>query len=456
MKLDWQIESDRYYGSSQQHHEDPEQRRRSRRRLRRMLLTVLAMLAVIAGVLWFIQHRLSEADARIRQLLENTVRAEITALNLGEQATFERIQRSASADWLRAQAEWYLQYQADKAITDRVLTGRIINVTVERQRGRVQVEEIENGVPYVRTWFYWNYDTVRDDEGRVIEAAGWYHVPPDYTFWGAPATITREKFAVRYQEVDAPFATALAAALDEWYALLCASIDCSRMEFLTVDVVPMPGGRVGWQSETGWQLIVPSPYVTRARYDQPFSGVIARDVANALAQKAVAAVSLTPDRELDSQYVKESVERWLVGRWLQVDNGAYLVESIVQTYGPTSVGRILAELRPNSAISLVGRALQIDLGAEPLDWRDFLSWRLAVEERAAQRGDLQTLARLYEPTPEGQQRAAARLMASGGSTVVVSVTREVSSEGRPQLFAVTADGQTAIFRLWDGIWMRAG
>lgn len=456
MKLDWQIESDRYHGGSQQHREDPEHRRQGHRRMRRMALTVLAMLAVIAGVVWFVRHRLNEADARIRQLLENTVRAEITALNLGEQATFERIQRSASSEWLRSQAEWYLQYQADKAITDRVLTGRILNVTVERQRGRVQVEEIENGVPYVRTWFYWNYDAVLDVNGNVVEAAGWYHVPPDYTFWGAPATLTRDKFAVRYHGVDAPLASAMAQALESWYALLCAAIDCSRLAFLTVDVVPRPGERVTWSSGDSWQLIVPSPYAIRARYDQPFSGPLARDVANALAQRAVAAVSLTPDRGLDAQFVKESVERWLVGRWLQIDNGAYLVESIVQTYGPTSISRMLAEMRPNSAISLIGRALQIDLGTAPLDWRDFLSWRLAVEEQAAQRGDLQTLARLYEPTPEGQQRAANRLLASGGSTVVVSVTRETSPEGRPQLFAVTADGQAVVFRLWEGIWVRAG
>lgn len=211
-----------------------------------------------------------------------------------------------------------------------------------------------------------------------------------------------------------------------------------------------------WQSEADWQLIVPSPYTTRARYDQPFYGALAREVANLLAQRAVSTVSLTPNRELDSQFVKESVERWLVGRWLQVDNGAYLIESIVQQYGTASISRLLAEMRPNSAISLVSRALQIDLGSAPLDWRDFLSYRLAVEEQAARRGDLQTLARLYEPTPQGQQRAAERLMATGGATVVVSVTRETSPQGLPQLFAVTADGQAVIFRLVDGIWVRAG
>lgn len=456
MKLDWQIESDRYYGSGQQHREDPEFGRQRRRRVRRMLLTVLAMFAVVAAVVWFILHRLNEADERIRLLLENTVRAEITALNLGEQATFERIQRSASDDWLRAQAEWYLQYQADKVITDRVLTGRILSVTVERQRGRVQVEEIENGVPYVRTWFYWNYDVTRDADGNVTHPAGWYHVPPDYTFWGEPRAIERERFVVRYQGLDAPFARSLADELGRWYDLLCAALDCSRLTYLTVDIVPNPGGRVVWQSDASWQLVVPSPYMVRARYDQPFHGSLARDVAGLLAQRAVSAVSLTPDRELDAQFVKESVERWLVGRWLQIDNGAYLVESIVQQYGAASVSRLLAEMRPNSAISLVSRALQIDLGAAPLDWRDFLSFRLAVEEQAARRGDLQTLARLYEPTPQGQQRAAERMMASGGATVVVSVTRETSPEGLPQLFAVTADGQAVIFRLVDGIWVRAG
>ncbi len=456
VKLDWQIESNRYYGSGQQHLEDPEHRRRRRRRLRRMVLAVLGMCAVIAGVLWFIRYRLDEADARLRTLLINTVQAEISALNLGEQPTFERIQRSAAADWLRAQTEWYLQYQADKVITDRVLTGRILDVTIERQRGRVQVEEIESGVPYVRTWFYWNYDAVRDDQGRVVEEAGWYHVPPDYTFWGEPRVVQADRFTVRYQSLDTPFAAALASKLEEWFELLCAALDCSRLGYLTVDVVPNPGGRVRWQSEADWQLVVPSPYTTRARYDQPFHGALARDVAGLLAQRAVAAVSLTPDRGLDSEFIRLSVERWLVGRWLQVDNGAYLLESIVQHYGASSVGRLLAEMRPNSAISLVGRALQIDLGAAPLDWRDFLSWRLAVEEQAAQRGDLQTLARLYEPTPQGQQRAADRLLATGGATTVVSVTRETSPEGLPQLFAVTADGRAVVFRLVDGIWVRAG
>ena len=124
-------------------------------------------------------------------LLSQTTEAEVAALRIGDRQAYMALQRSASEEWLASQSAVFDAYQSRKINSDIQLTGRVVDVQIDGSRGRVQVEEIENDTPYVNTWFYWYYAEELDEQGRQIAPAGWFHVPADYTFWGAPTTIER-------------------------------------------------------------------------------------------------------------------------------------------------------------------------------------------------------------------------------------------------------------------------
>lgn len=456
VKLDWQIESDQRHRGSGQHKEDPGAGRRRRRLLLRVVVTVAALLVLVGGVVMFVTERLRQADERERVQLENTVQAEISALNVGEATTFAAIQRSATDAWLRVQTEAYADYQSDKSLTDRVLTGRLYDVQVDHQRGRVQVEEIENGTPYTLTWFYWNYDEIRDAAGNVIEAGGWHHVAPDYTFWGEPASLTKTNFTVRYQELDAPLAQSMSVALERWYGTLCASLDCTRLPFLTVDVLADPTLTTRFADETTWQLLVPSANTGRARYDQPFSGTLEQEVAVVLAERAVAAYTLSPDVRSDAHFFADAAQRWLAGQWLQVDTGSYLLTSLIQQNGTGILSRLLGALRPGSSVAVLSTALGLDPATAELDWRDFVSWRLALERDVIAVGDQNALLQLYDTrSPIIQQLAQGRINVLPVALTAVAVAHQTGSDGTPQLVATLSDGSLVAFNLVDGNWLRA-
>ena len=456
VKLEWQIESDKRYKGNSEHSEDPQLRHQRAARARRVMFTIVAMLLVVVGVIWFLQQRLQMVDNRQRDLLENTVKAEISALNVGEETTFTGIQRSATLDWLNTQAVAYNQYQADKVGTDRVLTGRIYEVVMDGQRGRVQLEEIENGTPYVLTWFYWNYDTITGTDGKVIEDGGWHHVAPDYTFWGQAATLEQPQYSVRYQSLDEPFAKALDTTLKTWFGVICTTVECGRLPYLTVDINASPMASPSWVDGTTWQLLVPSPYRDRARHDQPFDVSNQQQVADVLAERLITTYAVQADPNFDAAFFTEAARLWFTGQWLQVDTQSYFMTSIAQQYGQGKIGQLLSGLRSNSDVSILATVLGTDPDVASLDWRDFLTWRLALEAQAASSGDQATYLRLYDTrTDLMQQTALDRLSAYTPAQPVGMVTSQTAPDGILQLVATTVDGQQIIFNWVNQVLVRA-
>jgi hypothetical protein len=455
IKLEWQIDSDTRT-RSKRHQEDPGQGKRRSRRLLRFFLLLLAVLLTLIGTVWLLSERLRQIDERQRQLLYNTVQAEIAALGVGETATYMNLQRSATNDWLEQQQAFFNAYQQDKALTDRTLTGRVFSTTIDGQRGRVQLEEIEAGVPYVRTWFYWNYDTVVDPTTQQVQEAGWRHVPPDYTFWGVPQQILRERYAIRYQELDTPFASSMDGVLARWFDDLCAALACSRLPFVTIDIVPNPGSQANWSAAADPQLIVPSPFVGRARYDLPFDATAQQDIAALLAERLISDYSVEPSAGYDAEFLRRASGLWLLGKWLQVDTQSYLMSSIVNEYGTGKVGELLAVVRNNSDISILAGVLGISSLAEAnLDWRDFLTWRLGLETQAASVGDMATLLRLYDQRdPLIVGTAQGRLGNPSPAAPVGIVYPQTAPDGTAQLVATMTNGQQVIFNLVNNVWLR--
>ncbi len=449
IRLDWEIEAEQEH-RQQSAGEDPEARRKRRRARLRLLLVLFVLLALIGGAVGAVALRLHQADWETEQLLRDSVTAEVALLRVGDQNAFLNLQRSATDDWQQQQQATFARYQALKQAGRINLTGQILGATVDGNRGRVQVEEIIDGAPYGRVWFYWHYDD------------GWYHVPPDYTFWGAAQTLTADNVTVHYHEIDADTAHAVALSVALWLQTACSALTCAPPPALTVEIIPDPTLQVGWSPAGDWTLQLPSPYVGGARLDQLFDSGTQVNAATLLADRLLAGFS--PLYPADAAFLKQAISDWLVKRFAQVETNSYLISSLAENYGDAAVGKLLQSLQPASDISAISSATGTSLDAASLDWRDFLTWRLTLEQNLDAERDETNFLALYDVTDEAVRTQAYARFSSGENSdprLVVSVVSERDANGTPELRATVQVGDPAtsqedvIFRLVDGGWKRA-
>jgi hypothetical protein len=269
-------------------------------------------------------------------------------------------------------------------------------VVVDDNRARAQVQEIIDGAPYVRTWFYWRYED------------GWRHVPPDYTFWGEIDTLESDPLTIRYQTVDAPLAQVLNDKVQSWLQTGCASLGCPDLPNLRIDILPDPGLTSGWSAEDQWLLKVRSPYTDLARQDAPLDFSLQFELANLLAERLVALTSnnMQPVYPADAFYLRSTLVSWLVGRFVSINTNTFLIASLTQNYGDATVGTLLKTMQPDSGASLFNTvAGTTSLAQANLDWRDFLTWRLALEDELIQRRDEGNYLALFDTRDEGVRAA---------------------------------------------------
>ena len=451
LKLDWEIEAEQSHQRSSG--EDPRTARQRRQARLRLLLFLAAVLGVLGVSGAAILIRLETVRSEIEDQLRSTVEAEVAALRFGDWLAFSSVQRSASGVWMQDQERFFYEYQQLKLNHQVQLTGRVVDTEIDRERGRVAVEEIIDGVPYIRTWFYWRYDD------------GWRHVPPDYTFWGEARQAAGRWATIRYRAVDEPLASDLRARLDEWIGTACGALNCSPPPVM-VEIIPDDALRVAWSPADPWLLQMPSPYVGRARADRPFDLDLQFEVANALAERLVLASSnnLQPTYPADVYYLRQAIVSWLVGEFVQVDTNAFIIQSLARNYGPAAVGRLLQAMPPDGDARVLNAATGASsLDQIELDWRDLLTWRLVTEAELIQRRDEAGFLALYDTRDAAIRDLAYRRFSAPPEItqpVVVSALREPGSDGTPQLRAVvqTRDGTPVgdvLFRLADGVWRRA-
>jgi hypothetical protein len=128
------------------------------------------------------------------------------------------------------------------------------------------------------------------------------------------------------------------------------------------------------------------------------------------------------------------------------------------------VGQLLIALRPDSNISLLAQITGKSLEQTALDWRDYLTWRLTVEDDLIQKHDETNYLTLYDTRDAAvrdlaYERFNAQAPASKWS--VTSVQTEVGTDAMVNLRALVAMGEEpnlrqseAVFRLADGVWKR--
>lgn len=456
VKLDWDIEAEK--GKKKEYREDKEQRGTRYRAVFRLFLTVAIFSCILGGGVYLVFQRIEQVNLQIEQLLSDTVQTEVAALRVGDLTAFEDRQRSATEDWLITQREVYNAYQTLKVDSSIVLSGRILDVEVDGQRGRVQVEEIIDGVPYVQTWFYWRYEE------------GWYHVPPDYTFLGNADAIESDDYIIRYHEIDAEIASQLDQSLQNWLTDACTIVDCNTIPMITVDIVAAPGASVrpADNEQNAWQFILPSPYTGRARADMPFDTNLQIDMASLLAERLVSQATngLEPVFASDASYLRETTIAWMVGRFVQLNPETHFMQSLSENYDLSVITSLLRNLQATSGISIVSTVTgNASLADMPLDWRDYVLWRLELEDDLIEAGSESIWVSLYDFTnpdvrDSAYQRYLNNFIASNRS--VLSASTVTSDTGTQQLIArvnVTRGFESGeeiiVFNLINGNWLRA-
>lgn len=469
VKLDWDIEAEK--GKKKEHREDKQQRGARYRGVFRLFLTIAIFSCILGGGVYLLFQRLEQVNQQIEQLLSDTVLAEVATLRVGDLTAFEAFQRSATEDWLINQREVYNAYQSLKVESNIVLSGRVLDVEVDGQRARVQVEEIIDGVPYVQTWYYWNYFSVpgcnpEEDDCRI----GWLHTIPDYTFWGEQGTIENDNYTIRYYTMDAGIATQLDASLQRWLVDACAIVDCSATPMITVDILPAPGMTVrpADNEQNAWQFILPSPYTGRARSDMPFDTGLQIDLASLLAERFVtqATNGLEPVFASDASYLRETIVAWMVGRFVQLNPETHLIDSLVNNYGDGSISSLLQNLQATSGMSILASVTgNASLEGMPLDWRDYALWRLELEDDLIQSANEAVWTSLYDFTnpavrDAAYQRYLNNFIASNRNILSASIT--TSDTGMPQLIATVnvtrgfeSGEEIIVFNLINGNWLRS-
>ena len=452
IRLDWEIEADQE--RVQTVGEDPESARRRRRARLRLLGLLLLMLLIVGGIFGAIALRLRQVDWQIEQLLRDTVDAEVAALRIGDRASFLNVQRSATVEWTQVQAQQFDVYQALKLTRDIRLTGRVLDAAVDGLRGRVRVEEIIDGVPYARLWFYWRYED------------GWKHVPPDYTFWGAADTLVAEAVTVRFNEVDRPLAEAMAPELARWIDEGCLAIGCRETPQLRIEIHPDEMLNIGWSPDDRWTLLLPSPYLDRGRVDMPFELTPQIEIANLLAERLFSeAAPVAPVYPADAYYIRQAVISWLVGRFARIETNAFSINSLVENYDVDALARLVANLGTDSNAQIFAAVVGVESLADVnLDWRDLLTWRLTLENDLSAARDEANFLALYDVRDDFiRARAYERFnaVAPTPQPVVVSASRDSDETGTPLLRAVVRYGSGSeaseadvLFRLVDNQWKR--
>lgn len=468
IRLDWEIESDQrsIKGSG----EDPNRKRARRGALLRLLILVGILLGAVAVVGYLIYDRLNEVDAEIERILRDTVESEVAALRISDRSAFLQYQWEGSDAWLDVQQATFEDYeQRLRENPNFQLTGNILDVTIDDPRARVEVQEIESGVPYTRLWFYYRFEQDTDEDG-LADVWQWYHVPQDTTFWGESTTIETDRVLLRYNEFDQPLAEPLAQQIDGWITTACETIDCAGLPQITVDIETEDlNSRIQWSDSAIWRLEVLSPYTDRMRTDMPFSPALRSAAATLVAERltmyAAGFPTVAPNTAAD-YFINTAIPSWMVGRFLQANTGADLVESLIQNYGPDALSQLLRTLQTDPRISALSQVGGLPLDQVNLNWRDFFQWRLEREGALIAAQNTNAVLELYDTRDQvvtdamyarlNQPQPVEPIQVTSVTPTAPSPTGEAQFNVNARIGQADAASEVMVtFRLVDGVWKRA-
>lgn len=452
IRFEWNIESQHIDRSDG---EDPLAKRRRRRDVLRLLMLMVLLLAMIALGVLIVRQRFIDVENQFAQLLQDTVKAEVAALRIGDINSWLASQAAENDSWIGQQRAAFHLYSDLKSAGDVELTGDILAVHIDGERARVLVQENVNSLPYSRLWFYRRTDS------------GWLHTAPDHSFWGADLQFDGAGVRVNYRVVDQQFAADLGRALEDWRRRACAVFDCDGLPLFVVDVTLDSDTAVAWRDERNLRLEIRSPYLEIARADTPFDGSYQLQTSQLFAERVINAhtnyqAAAYPH---DALYLRQAAIDWLAAWFMNLDYRHALLDSLAGNYGVEAVAQLLASLSATDSMAILQGVIPDSLAQADLDWRDFIEWRLKLEsELIAARAEEEWL-RLYDTSEASGRRAAyARFNENAPPQAYRVVDHYIwaSDAGNPQLRASVASGDASqlqeeivSFNMVNGVWKRS-
>ena len=450
IRFEWNIESqqtDRYDGK-----DSPQNDRR--RNALRLLILILLLLTALGLIAVAVRQRLLDVQNYYAQLLQDTVKAEVAALRIGDLNAWLDMQSAGNEEWRSSQIARFQDYQTLKSAGAIDLTGSIVAVTIDDVRARVLVQENVRGTPYLRLWFY------RRDQ------PGWRRIAPIFSFWGEEKQYSGAGVHVSYRAVDETFAQQLGEVVSGWRLRACKLIDCRALPILQVDVLPNASEQVTWLDENSLHLGVRSPYIDIARADLPFDGAYRIQLSRLLAKRLLEEISdFGASYPHDAFFLQESGLKWMSDWLVGVAADGSLMHSLAQTYGEQSVAQLLSILNASADMSILNEILPVAIESAELDWRDFIAWRLNSEADLIRTRAENDWLRLYDTSDADVRAAAYKRFNENSPPLLQRVTDQViwtTEDGTIQL-RLTAEfesgsGSTVdfvLFNLVNDEWKRA-
>ena len=452
IRFEWDIESQHIERSDG---EDPLAKRRRRRNILRLALLLALLLAMIALGVFIVRQRLLDVENQFAQLLQDTVKAEVAALRIGDINSWLASQAAENESWIGQQRAMFQQYSDLKAAGAIELTGDILAVRIDGERARVLVQENVNNLPYSRLWFYRRTDS------------GWLHRAPDYSFWGENLQYQGAGLEINYRAVDQQFATDLGQALEDWMRRACVVFDCSDLPAVIVDVTLDSDTAAVWRDERNLRLEILSPYLDIARADTPFDSGYQLRTSQLLAERIVNAHSNYQAAAYphDALFLRQAATDWLAAWLIRLDHSETLLGSLAENYGAEAVARLLANLSATDSMAVLQGVISDPLAQADLDWRDFIEWRLELESKLIAARAEEAWLRLYDTSDDSVRRAAyARFNQNAPPQAYKVIDQRISSSdaGIPQLRVITEAGAASqaqeellLFNMVNGVWKRS-
>jgi hypothetical protein len=190
-------------------------------------------------------------------------------------------------------------------------------------------------------------------------------------------------------------------------------------------------------------------------------------IANRLAEYMINAQITydTANVSHDMAYMRQAVQAYLVEQFVQVDTNSLLMESIVTQYGKDKLGQLVSLFSPTADMSIIQQVIPPPLGQANLDWRDFISWRLSLENDFISNRLEADWLNLYDTSNDIARTTAYSRFTDGilmTEPVAIDQTVQTAPSGLPQLRLTVRVGsgekfqdEIVLFNLVSNVWKRA-
>jgi hypothetical protein len=322
----------------------------------------VVLLAALAGI-DYVWEQARRGEQALKRDLESLANLEADVLREGDRETFLWLQDAEDAAWYASQVERAPGQDADARLEPgQELPLAVLDAALlpGGQRAWAEVAWGRDGGVYRRAQFY-----------RLAEDR-WLRSGPQKEYFGQELSYTTAHFVFSYRAADAPSVGWMARQLEDWYAALCADLDCGDDgQPIQVFVTAEPGG--GGRDAPADALILRTPRLRGVREDgAPLPeerGALARTLVYRLVSRWAGKVDASRQPYLLPEFVN-----WELGRLgLAGEEGSPtpMLDHVIESRGLEGVRALL---RAMGRTDSEGEALRLVLDPR-LDGPDRFPWQ---------------------------------------------------------------------------------